>query len=130
MTLELEIDVPESRTITLPPEVPVGKAMVSVSVPSPAGALPPSLAHTSAKFQRERAAYYRLLPELLKTHLGKVVAIHDGQVVEAGTSRIEVAMATFRRVGAVPIFVELVTEDPPRVFRIPGLRLARREEVK
>jgi len=128
MTLELEIDVPESRTITLPPEVPVGRVQVSVSVSSPPE--PPPLPPTADKFEREKDAFRRLLPELLKTHLGKVVAIHDGQVVEAGTSRIEVAMATFRRVGAVPIFVELVTEDPPRVFRIPGLRLARREEVK
>jgi len=128
MTLELVIDVPESRTITLPPEVPVGRVQVSVSVSSPPE--PPPLPPTADKFEREKDAFRRLLPELLKTHLGKVVAIHDGQVVEAGTSRIEVAMATFRRVGAVPIFVELVTEDPPRVFRIPGLRLARREEVK
>jgi len=128
MTLELVIDVPESRTITLPPEVPVGRVQVSVSVSSPPE--PPPLPPTADKFEREKDAFRRLLPELLKTHLGKVVAIHDGQVVEAGTSRIEVAMATFRRVGAVPIFVEFVTEDPPRVFRIPGLRLARREEVK
>src|ERR671932_337965 len=30
-------------------------------------------------FERERAAYYRLLPELLKTHKGEWVAIVDEQ---------------------------------------------------
>lgn len=128
MTLELEIDVPESRTITLPPEVPVGRVQVSVSVPSPTD--PPPFPPTADKFEREKDAFRRLLPELLTTHRGQYVAIHDGQVVEVGTSRLEVVMATFRRVGAVPIYVELVTEDLPRVYRIPGLRLARREEVK
>lgn len=32
MTLELEIDVPESREVTLPPEVPVGRSKVTLWV--------------------------------------------------------------------------------------------------
>jgi len=123
MTLELEIDVPESRTITLPPEVPVGRVQVSVSVPSPAD--PPYLAHASAKFQRERATYYRLLPELLKTHLGKVVAIHDEQIIVVGDERRPVLDEATRIAGYVDLFVHRVVEVEP-VERLRGFHEVRR----
>ncbi len=135
MTLELEIDVPENRqvTFTLPPAVPTGRTKVALRVELPDERpveFPPFQVETppppADKFAREKAAFYRLLPELLKTHRGQYVAVHDEQVVETGTEKIEVAMATFRRVGAVPIFVELVTEEP-RVVRILSPRIVRRE---
>jgi hypothetical protein len=36
-------------------------------------------------FERERVAFERMKPELLRTHRGKVVAIYQGQVVQVGT---------------------------------------------
>jgi len=125
MTLELEVDVPESRTIilTLPPDTPVGKVTVSVSMPSPAD--PPYLAHASAKFQRERATYYRLLPELLKTHLGKVVAIHDERIIAVGDERRPVLDEATRIAGYVDLFVHRVVEVEP-VERLRGFREVRR----
>lgn len=59
--------------MTLPDSVPVGKVKLTVQTPFE---IPPPPKGMSEKAQRERAAFYRLLPELLKTHRGKVVAIH------------------------------------------------------
>ncbi|MBI1830118.1 MAG: hypothetical protein HYR84_01550, partial [Planctomycetes bacterium] len=50
-----------TKTITLPPPV------VNMGTP------------LISKWQRERAAFERLLPQLLATHLGKFVAIHGEQ---------------------------------------------------
>ncbi len=126
MTLELETDVPESRqvTFTLPPDTPVGRAKVLVTMPSdPLAPLP----GTSDKFQRERLAFHRLLPELLKTHAGKVVAIHDEQVIAVGDERIPVVQEAYKLVGRVDLFVQQVLEKQP-VYRLRGPRELRREE--
>ncbi len=123
MPLELEIDVPESRQVTLPDSVPVGKMKLTVQTqPDPLAPLP----HTSDKFERERAAFFRLLPELLKTHRGKVVAIHDEQVLVAGEETVPVAMEAYSQVGYVPLFVMRVLEEQP-VYRLRGPREIRRE---
>ena len=118
MTLELEIDVPESREVTLPAEVPVGRVKLTVQTPSdPLAPLP----GTSDKFQRERLAFHRLLPELLTTHAGKVVAIHDEQVIAVGDERIPVVQEAYKQVGHVALYVERVQETRP-VYRLRGPR--------
>ncbi len=112
MNLELEIDVPESRTVTftLPDSVPVGRAVVSVRPrPDPLAPLP----HTNEKFERERRAFFRLLPELLKTHRGKVVAIHDEKVIAVGDERRPVIDEATRIAGDVDLYVETVAEEWP-----------------
>lgn len=123
MTLELEIDVPESRTITLtlPPDTPVGKGTVSVHVPSPP--VPP----TADKFVREKDAFHRLLPELLKTHRGQYVAIHDGQVIAVGDERRPVIDEARKIAGYVDLLVRQVLAVQP-IERIPGFREIRRTE--
>ena len=125
MPLELEIDVPESRqvTLTLPPEVPVGKVKVVVQTPpDPLAPLP----GTSDKFQRERLAFYCLLPELLKTHHGKVVAIHDEQVLVVGEETVPVIQEAYKQVGYVELFVQRVLEKQP-IYRLRGPREIRPE---
>jgi hypothetical protein len=124
MKLELEIDVPESRQVTLPPEVPVGKVTLTVQTPfDPFSPLP----HTSDKFERERAAFFRLLPELLKTHSGKVVAIHDEQVIAVGDEPVAVATEVYKKVGYVALYVQRVLEKQP-VYRLKTPREIGREE--
>lgn len=80
------------------------------------------------QFEQEAAAFGRLLPELLQEYRGRVVAIHNGQVVEVGAtgeSVAEVAGRVYDRIGYVPVYVQQV-EETPRVYRITGPRLVQR----
>ena len=84
----------------------------------PAPVLPPP---PEDKFRREQQAFHRLLPELVRTHRDQYVAIHEGQVVESGADKIEVAERAYARFGYIPILVTLVTDRPRPVIRIPSL---------
>jgi hypothetical protein len=77
------------------------------------------------KWRREQRAFYRLLPELLRTHRDQFVAIHEEQVVESGEDKLEVAERAYARFGYIPIFVTQVTERPLKPIRIPSPRLIR-----
>lgn len=57
------------------------------------------------KFERERTACLRLLPELPATHQGRFVAIHEERVVCEGDNVLEVANEAYRQVGHVPIYL-------------------------
>src|SRR5262249_22792908 len=45
------------------------------------------------KWEREYRAFLRLLPELLKTHRGKYVAVHEEQVVDSGDDEVALTKA-------------------------------------
>ncbi len=75
-----------------------------------------------SKFERERHAFLCQLPELLKTHSGLYVAIHDGQVIDSGASQVEVALRAQQRVGNVALFVHLVSAEPEPVYRSGVIR--------
>jgi hypothetical protein len=70
-----------------------------------------------SKFERERRAFHRLLPELLTSHRGQYVAIHNEQVADAGPRRLDVALGVLQRVGNVDIYVGLVTDQEQPVYR-------------
>ena len=74
-----------------------------------------------SKGEREYQAFMRLLPELLKTHRGQHVAIHEGQVADTDNDDIALIKRVHAKVGYVPIHVGLVV-DPQPVFRIPHYR--------
>ena len=94
--------------------------MSSSSVPSVYTVqLPPP----TTKFDLERQAFYRLLPELLRTLNGRYVAIHEEQVVDDGPTRLEVAMRVLQRIGNVDIYVGLVSDQPEAPLR-SGVRRA------
>ncbi len=90
----------------------------SEMLPAPVLPTPPE-----TKWRREYRAFLKLQPQLLATHRGKYVAVHEGQVVESGDDNIAVAMRAYERFGYVPIYVQLVTDEPPEVIRIPSPRL-------
>jgi hypothetical protein len=75
----------------------------------------PSAGTTGTKFAREQEAFRTMLPDLLRTHRGEYVAIHEGRVVASGHDNTAVARAAFEEVGAHEMLVELVTDEPPRV---------------
>lgn len=78
------------------------------------------------KWEREYQAFVRLLPELLKTHRGKYVALHEGQVIESGDDRLEVIFRALEKTSGASIHVDLVSEQPPPPIRIPHYREIRR----
>ena len=73
------------------------------------------------KAERERLAFYRLLPGLLATHRGQYVAIHDEQVVDSGPDAAELAARAVRRFNA-DVYVGLVSEEAEPVCRVGGAR--------
>jgi PHD/YefM family antitoxin component YafN of YafNO toxin-antitoxin module len=75
-------------------------------------------------FERERAAFERLKPELLKTHRGKFVAVVNEQVVDMDTDRVKLVLRVYDRFGYRPIYVQLVEEHLPR-RRLPSVWIAR-----
>ena len=85
-----------------------------------------SLSETpESPWQRERRAFWELLPSLREMHSDQYVAIHDGKVVAAGSDEIAVAMEAYSRVGYVPLYLGHVTDSPPRPARIPSPRIWR-----
>lgn len=77
------------------------------------------------KWEREYRAFLQLLPELLKTHRGQYVAVHDGRVVGVDDDKIELALQVYARIGYVPVYVGLVAERPLPPERIPSCREVR-----
>src|SRR5688572_8333473 len=66
----------------------------------------------ATKFERERSAFYKLLPELLKTHANQYVAVHEGKVVASGTDKVDVGLRAYKEFGYIPIYVDLVADRP------------------
>ena len=73
-----------------------------------------------SEFERDRRAFFRLLPELLRTHRGQYVAVHGDQVVDSGPERLEVVLRAQTRVRG-GVYVGLVSDQPPPVCR-SGIR--------
>jgi hypothetical protein len=74
------------------------------------------------KWQHEFEAFQRLLPDLLHTHLGQYVVIHNGQVVDSGPDDLALALRFFAQHGKVPIHIGRVTREPATPARIPHYR--------
>jgi hypothetical protein len=82
-----------------------------------------------SKWRREQQAFRRMLPDLLKTHRDRYVAIHDERVVEDGTDKLTVAGRAYARYGYVPIYVSLVTDQPLPLTRMPSPRLRQPQQA-
>jgi hypothetical protein len=77
----------------------------------------------NVSWEEQRRTFFRLLPTLLATRRGQFVAVHDGRVIAEGSDQVEVAKQAYAQVGYVPIYVGMVSEEPPRPVRIPSPRL-------
>ena len=96
---------------------------MNVSDIQPAPLLPTPIPPNN-DWEKERRSFNAMLPDLLKTHRDRVVAIHNGQVVESGTDIVSVGMRAYARVCYVPIYVDLVTDQPRVAVRIPSPRVS------
>jgi hypothetical protein len=74
------------------------------------------------KWEREFQAFLRLLPELLPTYRGQYVAVHGERVVDSDVDEIVLILRVHAQHGYLPIHVDLVTEQPPPLGRIPHYR--------
>jgi hypothetical protein len=77
---------------------------------------------THTAWEEEQRAFLRLLPTLLATHRDQYVAVHKGCVIADGPDQVEVAKRAYALAGYVPIYVGLVTDEPPRPARLPSPR--------
>lgn len=85
----------------------------------------PDVSHPSVsdeRWHRERSAFLKLLPSLLKTSAGDFVAIHNEQVVAKGDDKISVAREAYALCGYVPIYVGHVVDEQSPLVRIPTPR--------
>lgn len=143
-TIRVRTQVPESRqvTLTLPAEVPPGEHEIEVTVKS-AGEEPPVVEvvlpdagrprafpprPTDPELAEEYDAFERMLPELMKRHAGKYVAIRGGVVVAVGDTKIDAATAADKRQPGVPVYTRLVTDRPEPLPRLGSPREVRRAE--
>jgi hypothetical protein len=97
---------------------------MSETVTFPAPVLPPSPPAPS-KWEREQRAFVRMLPALLAKYRGKFVAVHDEQVVDSDDDLIALALRVYAKHGYVPIYMDLVTDQPRRVERVGHYRSIR-----
>jgi len=122
MTFDLVIEVPPDHRVTLPPEVPTGRVKLHVSWEAesfPGGyrrrKLHPSLV-------ADEDAYIRMLPELLKTHSGRYAVIVGGELVAATVSKADALREGWRHSNGEMVYVQLVSDKPQPVERLPGIR--------
>jgi hypothetical protein len=76
-----------------------------------------NLPRPTNKFETEYHAFLKMLPQLLKTHQGKFVAIHEEKVVDEGEDELALVLRCSKNVGHIPIYVGLVTNQPIRYSR-------------
>jgi len=70
-------------------------------------------------WEKERAAFHRLKPQLLQTHRGLYVAIHGGQVVDADADNLALARRVMSKLKDMPFYLQLVSEET-RTFEVPS----------
>jgi len=73
-----------------------------------------------ADLMREKAAFVRLLPDLLAQFPGQYAAIHGERVVATGPDQMDVIENAYAKVGTVPMCVGLVTDQIALPERIPA----------
>jgi predicted aspartyl protease len=82
-----------------------------------------SVAARDQRWRDEYEAFSRMLPELLRTHRGKFVAVHKGAVIAVADSFKDAAVQAYQKVGYVPLHVGLVSDVSRPAVRIPSPRV-------
>ena len=74
------------------------------------------------EFERQVKAFERMRPELLIKYPDRVVAIHNGRVVEVGDSKTKVSEQVHQRLGDVIVYIQRVSEHS-RIFKFPYFKV-------
>lgn len=85
---------------------------------------PPTLPQVPEIFEREKRAFEKLKPELLKTHHGEYVIIREGKAVLFGQNKAKLAAQAYHQFGYGPLYIGLIQEEP-EVAYIPTPRMSR-----
>jgi hypothetical protein len=72
----------------------------------------------------EKAAFEQMLPDLLKTHLEKFVAVYRGELVDSDDKEGELMWRVEQKFGNEPVYIDQVLEQP-RIYHIPSFRVIR-----
>lgn len=75
------------------------------------------------EWEKNERAFFGMLPQLMQSHLNQYVAVHNNQIVATGSNLVDTAMEAYKRCGYVPVYVNLVSDKPPEVVRIPSPRV-------
>jgi len=78
----------------------------------------------SETFEREKRAFQRLKPLLMKSHRGEYVVIRDGKAVLFGRNKVELARKAYGKFGYGPLYIGLVQEEP-EVIHMPTPTISR-----
>lgn len=73
---------------------------------------------------REQVAFEQMKPELLKTHQGQYVAVHNGELVDSDNDEQILAKRVYGKFGYQTILMTKVTETP-QVYHVNSPKLAR-----
>ena len=92
----------------------------TVSITLPAPSVVPHVVND--KWEREYQAFLRLKPQLLATHDGLYVVVHNGQVIDSGPDDVTLALQFFAHHGNIPIHIGRVAQTPEAPARIPHYR--------
>lgn len=99
-------------------------AAASPTLRGEALAMPRRVPRQLGIFEREKQAFERLKPELLKSHRGQYAVVRDEKVVLIGEDKAGLARQAYQKFGYGPLYIGLV-EEKPEVVHIPTPRVAR-----
>ncbi len=72
----------------------------------------------SLPFQREKRAFQRLKPELMRTNRGQYVVIREEKPVLFGNNKTELAKQAYKQFGYGPLYIGLLEEEPEVVHLV------------
>jgi hypothetical protein len=137
-TIRLRARVNENRqlVLTLPPEVQPGEHDIEVTVdkatteqPAIEITLPPSdrptafpPRPTNPALVPEHEAFERMLPELMKQHANKYVAIANGTVIAVADNEVSALTEAHKVRPGVLTLIRRVTDRPQPIERLPSPR--------
>ena len=107
--------IPIGRLREVPRAKPPGREDIPMIVDTTPKAFPRRPVHPELAAEHDR--FQELLPELLKTHRDKWIAMKDGQIVAVGEDEVDVLTQAGEKQPGVLHHARLVTDQPLPIMR-------------